>query len=141
MIYMNGCGVYRGGNMTKKTHDAEGCRREERCAPSSELCIFLLSLCLYLGILEKGVLVLYSRGRPTSLVLLLRVKVSEFSLPLRCHPPLRLHHLLRLAGASRGHVALAGVEALDVRRRVASGGIEVGAMATATGHADGPTGV
>ena len=128
--------------MTKKTHDAEGCRHEERSAPSPELCIFLLllSLCLYLGILEKGVLVLYSRGRPTSLVLLLRVKVSELSLPLCCHPPLRLHHLLRLAGASRGNVALAGVEALDVRR-VASGGIEFGTMAAGAGHANGPTGV
>lgn len=98
---------------------------------------------LYLGILEIGVLVLYSRGRPTSLVLLLRVKVSEFSFPLCCHPPLCLHHLLRVAGSTGGHVALAGIEALDVGGRMASGGgiIEIGAMGSRPGHADGPTGI
>lgn len=107
-----------------------------------ELCIFL-SLRLYLGILEIGVLVLYSRGRPTSLVLLLSVKVSQLSLPLCCHPPLCLHHLLRVAGPTGGHLALAGVEALDVGRRMASGGgvIEIGAMGTRPRHADGATGV
>lgn len=107
-------------------------------APSPEMCIFL-SLCLYLDILEIGVLVLYSRGRPTSLILLLRMKVSKFSFPLCCHPSLCLHHLLRLAGPTRGLVALIGIEALHVGRRVAAGGVtEVGTavLLSWTGHAD-----
>ena len=57
---------------------------------------------------------LYRRGRPTSVVLLLLMVVSELSLPLGRHPSLRLHHLLRLVGAARGLVPLAGVKVLEV---------------------------
>lgn len=62
---------------------------------------------------------LYRRGRPTSVVLLLLMVVSQLTLPLSRHPPLRLHHLLCLVGATRGLVSLVGVEVLEVRGRVA----------------------
>lgn len=58
---------------------------------------------------------LYNRGRPTSIVLLLLMVVAEFSLPLGCHSPLRLHHLFRLVGTARGLVSLRGVEVLQAR--------------------------
>jgi hypothetical protein len=50
----------------------------------------------------------------SSIVLLLLVVVAELSLTLRCHPPLRLHHLLGLIGTTWWLVPLAGVEALEV---------------------------
>ena len=57
---------------------------------------------------------LYSRGRPTSVVLLLLMVIPQLSLSLSRHSPLGLHHLLRLVGAARGLVALGGVEVLEV---------------------------
>lgn len=75
--------------------------------------------------LAYGVCVLYRRGRPTSLVLLLSVQVSQFPLPLGGHPSLGLHHLFRVVGASGGLVALGGVKVLEVRVGVASGIIEL----------------
>ena len=57
---------------------------------------------------------LYRRGRPTSVVLLLLMVIAELSLPLSRHPPLRLNHLLRLVGAARGLMSLGGVEVLQV---------------------------
>lgn len=60
---------------------------------------------------------LYRRGWPTSVVLLLLVVVAQLSLPLGRHPSLCLHHLLDLVGATRWLVSLAGVEALQVRAR------------------------
>lgn len=56
--------------------------------------------------------VLYRAGRPTSVVLLLLMIVAKLSLPLSRHPPLGLHHLLRLVGSSRRLVALSGIEIL-----------------------------
>jgi len=64
---------------------------------------------------------LYRRGRPTSVVLLLLMVVAELSLPLGRHPSLRLHHLLRLVGAARGLVPLGGVEILQVGLVAATG--------------------
>ena len=61
---------------------------------------------------------LYRRGRPTSVVLLLLMIVAKLSLPLSRHPPLGLHHLLRLVGTARALVALRRVEVLQVRARV-----------------------
>lgn len=61
---------------------------------------------------------LYRRGRPTSIELLLLMVIPKLSLPLSCHSPLGLHHLLRLVGAARGLVALRRVEVLQVGRRV-----------------------
>lgn len=69
----------------------------------------------FLSIWHLSMVGLYSRGRPTSLVLLLRVQVSKLSFPLSCHPSLCLHNLLCFAGASRGLVALRGVEVLEIR--------------------------
>ena len=70
---------------------------------------------------------LYRRGRPTSVVLLLLMVVPKLSLPLSGHSPLGLHHLFRLVRAARGLVALGGVEVLQIRRGVrAAGIIEVG---------------
>lgn len=43
---------------------------------------------------------LYRAGRPTSVVLLFLMIVAKLSLPLSRHPPLGLHHLLRLVGSS-----------------------------------------
>ena len=59
-----------------------------------------------------GRLMLYRRGRPTSVVLLLLMVVPQLSLSLSCHSPLGLHHLLRLVGAARGLVSLGRVEVL-----------------------------
>lgn len=64
-------------------------------------------------------------GKDGSLVLLLSVQVSKLSLPLSCHPSLRLHDLLCLVGASRGLVTLVGVEVLEVGSLGASGVIKV----------------
>ena len=61
-----------------------------------------------------GRLMLYRRGRPTSVVLLLLMVVPKFSLPLSGHSPLGLHHLFRLVRAARGLVSLGGVEVLQV---------------------------
>lgn len=83
---------------------------------------------------------LYRRGRPTSVVLLLLMVVPQLSLPLSGHSPLGLHHLFRLVGAARGLVALGGVEVLQVRRGVGAAGVvkvghRVGARAGAGGRA------
>ena len=59
--------------------------------------------------------VLYRRGRPTSIILLLLVVVSQLSLALSRHSSLRLHHLFSLIRSSRWDVSLAGVEVLQVR--------------------------
>lgn len=61
---------------------------------------------------------LYRRGRPTSIVLLLLMVIPKLSLSLSRHSPLGLHHLLRLVGAARGLVSLGGVEVLQVARGV-----------------------
>jgi hypothetical protein len=58
---------------------------------------------------------LYRRGRPTSVVLLLLVVVPKLSFPLGGHSPLGLHHLFRLVRAARGLMSLRGVEVLQVR--------------------------
>lgn len=68
---------------------------------------------------------LYRGGRPTSVVLLLLMIVAKLALPLSRHPPLGLHHLLRLVGAARGLVSLGGVEILEVRRRGAGPAIKL----------------
>ncbi len=68
---------------------------------------------------------LHRRGRPTSIELLLLVVVSKLSLPLSCHPPLRLHHLLRLVGATRALMPLACVEVLQVGGPVTATGVVV----------------
>lgn len=65
-------------------------------------------------------MMLYSGGRPTSVVLLLLVVVSKLTLPLSCQPSLCLHRLLRLIGATRRLLSLAGVEVLQVRLVTAS---------------------
>lgn len=57
------------------------------------------------------------RGRPTAVILLLLVVVAQLTLALRRHAPLRLQHLLGLAGAARRLVPLRRVEGLQVRRR------------------------
>jgi hypothetical protein len=63
---------------------------------------------------------LYRRGRPTSVVLLLLMVIPKLSLSLSCHSPLGLHHLLRFVGAARGLVTLGGVKVLQVRLVVVS---------------------
>lgn len=63
---------------------------------------------------------LYRRGRPTSVVLLLLMVIPKLSLSLSRHSPLGLHHLLRLVGAARGLVTLGGVEVLQVGLVVAA---------------------
>lgn len=68
---------------------------------------------------------LYNRGRPTSLILLLRVEVAELALPLSRHPSLSLHDLLCVVGASRGLVSLGGVKVLKVGARGARGAARV----------------
>jgi hypothetical protein len=68
---------------------------------------------------------LYRGGRPTSVVLLLLMIVAKLALPLSCHPPLGLHHLLRLVGAARGLVSLGGIEILEIRRRGARTAIKL----------------
>lgn len=75
--------------------------------------------------------VLYRAGRPTSVVLLLLMIVAKLSLPLSRHPPLGLHHLLRLVGSSRRLVALSGIEILKIRTRMAAsaGFVELHRMA------------
>lgn len=80
------------------------------------------------------------RGWPTSLVLLLRVEVSEFSLALGGHASLGLHHLLGVVGAARGLVvSLRGVKVLQVGARRATGILKVvdrvGSRALAVGSA------
>lgn len=84
---------------------------------------------------------LYRRGRPTSVVLLLLMVVPKLSLPLGGHSPLGLHHLLRLVRAARGLVSLGGVEVLQVRRRVRTARIaKVGhRVGTGTGGSGGAT--
>lgn len=70
---------------------------------------------------------LYRRGRPTSVVLLLLMIVSKLTLPLSRHSPLGLHHLLRLVGTARGLMPLRRVEVLQIRRWVRAAGVaEVG---------------
>jgi hypothetical protein len=64
--------------------------------------------------------VLYRRGWPTSVILLLLMIVSELTLPLSRHPPFGLHHLLRLVGAARGLMPLRSIEILQVTARVRS---------------------
>lgn len=64
---------------------------------------------------------LYRAGRPTSVVLLLLMIVAKLSLPLSRHPPLGLHHLLRLVGSSRRLMALSGVKVLEIGARMATG--------------------
>ncbi len=64
-------------------------------------------------------LVLYRRGWPTSVILLFLMIVAKFSLPLSCHPPLGLHHLLRLVGAARRLVTLRSIEILQIGARMA----------------------
>lgn len=61
---------------------------------------------------------LYRRGWPTSVVLLLLMIVAKISLSLSRHPPLGLHHLLRLVRAPRRLVALRGIEVLKISARV-----------------------
>ena len=85
---------------------------------------------------------LYSRGRPTSVVLLLLMIVPKLSLPLGRHSPLGLHHLLRLVRAARGLVPLGCVEVLQVRGLVRTTHItaEVGGRVRAgvgAGHSAG----
>ncbi len=75
---------------------------------------------------------LYRRGWPTSVVLLLLMVVSELSLPLGRHPPLGLHHLFCLVGAPRALVPLVGVVVLQVGWRVAAARVAV------VGHGRGP---
>lgn len=70
---------------------------------------------------------LYSRGRPTSVILLLLMVVAELALALSRHPPLGLHHLFRLVGAARGLVSLGGVEVLEVRGLMTGAGVGAGA--------------
>jgi hypothetical protein len=60
---------------------------------------------------------LLSRGRPTSVILLLLMVVPKLTLSLSRHSSLGLHHLLCLIRAARGLVPLAGVEVLQVGRR------------------------
>lgn len=69
-------------------------------------------------------MMLYSRGRPTSVKLLLLVVVAQLALPLSRHPPLVLNHLFRLVGAARGLVSLGGVEILEVRGRGAGSAVK-----------------
>ncbi len=84
--------------------------------------IFLASFMIFFSFwfLVIGRLMLYRRGRPTSIELLLLMVIPKLSLPLSCHSPLGLHHLLRLVGAARGLVALRRVEVLQVGRRMRS---------------------
>jgi hypothetical protein len=60
---------------------------------------------------------LYNRGRPTSLILLLRVEVAELSFPLSRHPPLSLHDLFCVVGTSRRLVSLGSIKVLEVSSR------------------------
>lgn len=71
---------------------------------------------------------LYSRGRPTSVELLLLVVITQLALPLSRHPPLVLNHLLRLVRAARGLVSLGGVEVLKVRGGVAGSTVKLDRM-------------
>lgn len=64
-------------------------------------------------------LVLYCRGWPTSVVLLLLMIVAKLSLPLSRHPSLSRHHRVGLVGAARGLVSLRSIEVLQVGARVA----------------------
>jgi hypothetical protein len=64
--------------------------------------------------METMGIVLYRRGRPTSIILLLLVVVSQLSLTLGRHPSLRLHHLFGLVRASRRNMSLVGVKVLQV---------------------------
>ena len=65
--------------------------------------------------METMGIVLYRRGRPTSVILLLLMVVAQLSLALGCHSSLRLHHLFGLIRASRWYMSLAGIEVLQVR--------------------------
>lgn len=62
--------------------------------------------------METMGIVLYRRGRPTSIILLLLVVVTQLSLALGRHTSLRLHHLLGLIRTSRWYMSLVGVEVL-----------------------------
>lgn len=66
--------------------------------------------------------VLCSRGRPTSVILLLLVVVAQFSFPLSRHPPLGLHHLFRFVRTARGLLSLAGVKVGQVGALMRAGG-------------------
>jgi hypothetical protein len=70
------------------------------------------------GLVKDGTLVLYSGGRPTSVVLLFLVVVSKLALPLSRHSSLRLYHLLCLVGSARRLVSLGRVEVLQARSGV-----------------------
>jgi hypothetical protein len=82
---------------------------------------------------------LYRRGRPTSVELLLLMVVPELTLALSGHSPLCLNHLLCLVGAARGLVTLGRVEVLQVRlvraARIAKVGAGVGTRAGTGRHA------
>ena len=69
-------------------------------------------------------LMLFGRGRPTSIVLLLLMVIAELTLSLSRHPPLCLHDLLSFARAS-WLVALSCVEVLQVRGRIRPGITEI----------------
>ena len=64
---------------------------------------------------------LYRRGRPTSVILLLLMVIAKVTLPLSRHPPLGLYHGLCLVGAARGLVSLGGVVVLEVGLGVVAG--------------------
>ena len=64
--------------------------------------------------------VLYRRGRPTSVVLLLLMIIAKLSLALSRHPSLCLHHLFGLARAARWLVSLSCVEVLEIGTREGS---------------------
>jgi hypothetical protein len=80
---------------------------------------------------------LYRRGRPTSVVLLLLMVVPQLSLPLSGHSPFGLHHLFRLVGAARGLVPLGGVEVLQIRARVRTGAAGIAAEVRGDGMRPG----
>lgn len=91
-------------------------------------------------------LMLYRRGRPTPVVLLLLMVITKLTLPLSSHSPLGLHHLLRLVRAARGLVPLRCVEVLQVGRvlvrRTAADITKVGhGVGTGSGATAGSTGI
>jgi len=105
---------------------------------------FVLRIFLFV-LAAVGNLMLYRRGRPTSVVLLLLMVIPKLTLPLSRHSPLGLHHLLRLVGAARGLVPLGRVEVLQVggllllllvrAARIAEVGAGVGTRTGTGGHA------
>lgn len=67
---------------------------------------------------------LYRRGWPTSVVLLLLMVIPQLALPLGGrYSPLGLHHVFRLVRAARGLLPLRGIEVLQVRTRVRATGV------------------